>query len=235
MSKRSPSHRAPTATRTYNRQEFRTIIWLHVTVVSAVVMLAAWLLSGSIGDRRFYCSMIGSSAAIILSVCLVLSFPTLVRMMREQLEGPGAARPAVAALVMILLFALVAVFLSYKGSTSVVHLIGDARRDIGHSPPPSASAFGRTSTGATVRSRITPTNSPSSSRTDPRITSTYRPGHQGSLDAKIAPITPSTSCVLSDRRQQPLSLTSTRAAGSLRPSARREPNAPRQFSESRRN
>ena len=118
MSKRSPSHRAPTATRTYNRQEFRTIIWLHVTVVSAVVMLAAWLLSGSIGDRRFYCSMIGSSAAIILSVCLVLSFPTLVRMMREQLEGPGAARPAVAALVMILLFALVAVFLSYKGSTS---------------------------------------------------------------------------------------------------------------------
>ena len=127
MSKRSPSHRAPKATRTYNRQEFRMIMWLHVTVVSAVVMLAASLLSGSIGDRRFYCSMIGSSAAIILSVCLVLSFPTLVRMMREQLEGPGAARPAVAALVMILLFALVAAFLSYKGSTSVVHLIGDAR------------------------------------------------------------------------------------------------------------
>ena len=127
MLKRSPSHRAPKATRTCNRQEFRMIMWLRVTVVSAVVMLAASLLSGSIGDRRFYCSLIASSAAIILSVCLVLSFPTLVRMMREQLKGPGSARPAVAALGMLLMFALFATFLSYVGSTSVVHLIGDAR------------------------------------------------------------------------------------------------------------
>ena len=126
MSKRSPSHRAPKATRTCNRQEFRMIMWLRVTVVSAVVMLAASLLSGSIGDRRFYCSLIASSAAIILSVCLVLSFPTLVRMMRERLKDPGSARPAAAALGMILMFALFATFLSYIGSTSVIHLVGDA-------------------------------------------------------------------------------------------------------------
>lgn len=47
-------------------------------------------------------------------------------MMRERLKGPGSARPAAAALGMILMFALFATFLSYIGSTSVIHLVGDA-------------------------------------------------------------------------------------------------------------
>lgn len=127
MSKRSPSHRAAKATRTCNRQEFRMIMWLRVTVVSAVVMLAASLLSGSIGDRRFYCSLIASSAAIILSVCLVLSFPTLVRMMRAQLDQPGDAGPAIKTFFCIAMIALVATASTVMGGGAFAEGYEDAR------------------------------------------------------------------------------------------------------------
>ena len=80
----SPQIRPGTA-----RQQRAMTIWACVFLASIVVMFAAFVLSGNFGVRKLVCVMIGSGAAVLFGICCLVALPTLVRAMRDALQGPG--------------------------------------------------------------------------------------------------------------------------------------------------
>ena len=77
------------------RQRLGMTIWACVFLVSLIVMFAAFILSGNFGIRELVCAMIGSAASLVCGFCCYVALPTLVRSMRDALQGPGDSRPAI--------------------------------------------------------------------------------------------------------------------------------------------
>ena len=95
------------------RQQLGMTIWVCAFLASLIVMFAAFILSGNFGVRELVCAMIGSAAALVVGICCFVALPTLVRSMRDALQGPGDSRPAIGSFIMIAIAALI-------GTTTVV-------------------------------------------------------------------------------------------------------------------
>ena len=181
------------------RQQLSMTIWACVFLASIVVMFAAFVLSGNFGVRELVCVMIGSGAAVVLGICCFVALPTLVRAMRDALQGPGDSRPAIGTFV-----------------PAPRRRPSQAAKD----------SVLRPSEGV-VAAHTTATISLSILTMESRVTSRSGRTRKTSSHSRRAPTMPSIRPVSSALSQRLSSLTSTRAAGSLRPSVRREPNAPR--------
>ena len=191
------------------RQQLGMTIWVCAFLASLIVMFAAFILSGNFGVRELVCAMIGSAAALVVGICCFVALPTLVRSMRDALQGPGDSRPAIGSFIMIAIAALI-------GTTTVVTGGGAFAEDSVLRPSEGVAA--PYSTTALLLSILT---------TESRVASRSGRTRKTSSHSQQAPTMPSIRPVLSALSQRLSSLTSTRAAGSLRPSVRREPNAPR--------
>ena len=185
------------------RQQLGMTIWACAFLASLIVMFAAFILSGNFGVRELVCALIGSAAALVVGICCFVALPTLVRSMRDALQGPGDSRPAIGSFIIIVIAALIG-RPSQAAKDSVLR--------------PSEGVAAPYSTTALLLSILT---------TESRVASRSGRTRKTSLHSQQAPTMPSIRPVLSALSQRLSSLTSTRAAGSLRPSVRREPNAPR--------
>lgn len=119
----SPQIRPGTA-----RQQRAMTIWACVFLASAVVMFAAFVLSGNFGVRELVCVMIGSGAAVVLGICCFVALPTLVRAMRDALQGPGDSRPAIGTFIMIAAAALIGTTMVVMGGGAFAEGYEDARQ-----------------------------------------------------------------------------------------------------------
>ena len=118
----SPEIRPGTA-----RQQLSMTIWACVLIGSAVVMLGAFLLAGNFGVRQLVCSLIGSGAAVVFGICCFVALPTLVRAMRDALQGPGDSRPAIGTFIMIAAAALIGTTMVVMGGGAFAEGYEDAR------------------------------------------------------------------------------------------------------------
>ena len=109
------------------RQQLGMTIWACVLIGSAVVMLGAFLLAGNFGVRQLVCSLIGSGAAVVLGICCFVALPTLVRAMRDALQGPGDSRPAIGTFIMIAAAALIGTTMVVMGGGAFTESYEDAR------------------------------------------------------------------------------------------------------------
>ena len=102
-------------------------IWACVFLTSIVVMFAAFVLSGNFGVRELVCVMIGSGAAVVFGICCFMALPTLVRAMRDALQGPGDSRPAIGTFIMIAAAALIGTTMVVMGGGAFAEGYEDAR------------------------------------------------------------------------------------------------------------
>ena len=109
------------------RQQLSMTIWACVFLASIVVMFAAFVLSGNFGVRELVCVMIGSGAAVVLGICCFVALPTLVRSMRDALQGPGDSRPAIGSFIMIAAAALIGTTMVVMGGGAFAEGYEDAR------------------------------------------------------------------------------------------------------------
>ena len=109
------------------RQQLGMTIWACVFLASIVVMFAAFVLSGNFGVRELVCVMIGSGAAVVLGICCFVALPTLVRAMRDALQGPGDSRPAIGTFIMIAAAALIGTTMVVMGGGAFAEGYEDAR------------------------------------------------------------------------------------------------------------
>ena len=109
------------------RQQLSMTIWGCVFLASIVVMFAAFVLSGNFGVRELACVMIGSGAAVVLGICCFVALPTLVRAMRDALQGPGDSRPAIGTFIMIAAAALIGTTMVVMGGGAFAEGYEDAR------------------------------------------------------------------------------------------------------------
>ena len=109
------------------RQRLGMTIWACVFLASIVVMFAAFVLSGNFGVRELVCVMIGSGAAVVLGICCFVALPTLVRSMRDALQGPGDSRPAIGTFIMIAAAALIGTTMVVMGGGAFTEGYEDAR------------------------------------------------------------------------------------------------------------
>ena len=109
------------------RQRLGMTIWACVFLASIVVMFAAFVLSGNFGVRELVCVMIGSGAAVVLGICCFVALPTLVRSMRDALQGPGDSRPAIGSFIMIAAAALIGTSMVVMGGGAFAEGYEDAR------------------------------------------------------------------------------------------------------------
>ena len=119
----SPQIRPGTA-----RQQRAMIIWACALTGSAVIMLGAFLLAGNFGVRQLVCSLIGSGAEVVLGICCFVALPTLVRAMRDALQGPGDSRPAIGTFIMIAAAALIGTTMVVMGGGAFAEGYEDARQ-----------------------------------------------------------------------------------------------------------
>ena len=119
----SPQIRPGTA-----RQQRAMTIWACVFLASIVVMFAAFVLSGNFGVRKLVCVMIGSGAAVLFGICCLVALPTLVRAMRDALQGPGDSRPAIGTFIMIAAAALIGTTMVVMGGGAFAEGYEDARQ-----------------------------------------------------------------------------------------------------------
>ena len=110
------------------RQQLSMTIWACVFLASIVVMFAAFVLSGNFGVRELVCVMIGSGAAVVLGICCFVALPTLVRAMRDALQGPGDSRPAIGTFIMIAAAALIGTTMVVMGGGAFAEGYEDARQ-----------------------------------------------------------------------------------------------------------
>ena len=109
------------------RQQRGMTIWVCVFLASIVVMFTAFVLSGNFGVRELVCVMIGSGAAVVLGICCFVALPTLVRAMRDALQGPGDSRPAIGTFIMIAAAALIGTTMVVMGGGAFAEGYEDAR------------------------------------------------------------------------------------------------------------
>ena len=109
------------------RQQLSMTIWACVFLASIVVMFAAFVLSGNFGVRELVCVMIGSGAAVVFGICCFMALPTLVRAMRDALQGPGDSRPAIGTFIMIAAAALIGTTMVVMGGGAFAEGYEDAR------------------------------------------------------------------------------------------------------------
>ena len=109
------------------RQQLGMTIWACVFLTSIVVMFAAFVLSGNFGVRELVCVMIGSGAAVVFGICCFMALPTLVRAMRDALQGPGDSRPAIGTFIMIAAAALIGTTMVVMGGGAFAEGYEDAR------------------------------------------------------------------------------------------------------------
>lgn len=119
----SPQIRPGTA-----RQQRAMTIWAYVFLASIVVMFAAFVLSGNFGVHELICVMIGSGAEVVLGICCFVALPTLVRAMRDALQGPGDSRPAIGTFIMIAAAALIGTTMVVMGGGAFAEGYEDARQ-----------------------------------------------------------------------------------------------------------
>lgn len=119
----SPQIRPGTA-----RQQRAMTIWACALIGSAVVMLGAFVLSGNFGVHELICVMIGSGAEVVLGICCFVALPTLVRAMRDALQGPGDSRPAIGTFIMIAAAALIGTTMVVMGGGAFAEGYEDARQ-----------------------------------------------------------------------------------------------------------
>ena len=119
----SPQIRPGTA-----RQQRAMIIWAYVFLASIGVMFAAFVLSGNFGVHELICVMIGSGAAVLFGICCLVALPTLVRAMRDALQGPGDSRPAIGTFIMIAAAALIGTTMVVMGGGAFAEGYEDARQ-----------------------------------------------------------------------------------------------------------
>ena len=110
------------------RQQLSMTIWACVFLASIVVMFGAFLLAGNFGVRELACVMIGSGAAVVLGICCFVALPTLVRAMRDALQGPGDSRPAIGTFIMIAAAALIGTTMVVMGGGAFAEGYEDARQ-----------------------------------------------------------------------------------------------------------
>lgn len=109
------------------RQRLGMTIWACALIGSAVAMLGAFLLAGNFGVRELVCVMIGSGAAVVLGICCFVTLPTLVRAMRDTLQGPGDSRPAIGSFILIAAAALIGTTMVVTGGGAFAEGYEDAR------------------------------------------------------------------------------------------------------------
>ena len=109
------------------RQLLGMTIWACALIGSAVVMLGAFLLAGNFGVRELACVMIGSAAALVCGICCFVTLPTLVRSMRDALQGPGDSRPAIGTFILIAAAALIGTTMVVTGGGAFAEGYEDAR------------------------------------------------------------------------------------------------------------
>ena len=109
------------------RQQLCMTIWACALIGSAVVMLGAFFLAGNFGVRQLVCSLIGSGAAVVFGICCFVALPTLVRAMRDALQGPGDSRPAIGTFIMIAAAALIGTTMVVMGGRAFAECYEDAR------------------------------------------------------------------------------------------------------------
>lgn len=109
------------------RQQLSMTIWACVFLASIVVMFAAFILSGNFGVRELVCVMIGSAAALVCGICCFVTLPTLVRSMRNTLQGPGDSRPAIGSFILIAAAALIGTTMVVMGGGAFAEGYEDAR------------------------------------------------------------------------------------------------------------
>lgn len=119
----SPQIRPGTA-----RQQRAMTIWACVFLASIVVMFAAFVLSGNFGVHELICVMVGSGAEVVLGICCFVALPTLVRAMRDALQGPGDSRPAIGTFIMIAAAALTGTTMVVMGGGAFAEGYEDARQ-----------------------------------------------------------------------------------------------------------
>ena len=109
------------------RQQLGMTIWVCAFLASLIVMFAAFILSGNFGVRELVCAMIGSAAALVVGICCFVALPTLVRSMRDALQGPGDSRPAIGSFIMIAIAALIGTTTVVTGGGAFAEVYEDAR------------------------------------------------------------------------------------------------------------
>ena len=102
-------------------------IWACVFLGSLIVMFAAFILSGNFGIRELVCAMISSAASLVCGICCYVALPTLVRSMRDALQGPGDSRPAIGTFIMIAAAALIGTTMVVTGGGAFAEGYEDAR------------------------------------------------------------------------------------------------------------
>lgn len=110
------------------RQQLGMTIWVCAFLASLIVMFAAFILSGNFGVRELVCAMIGSAAALVVGICCFVALPTLVRSMRDALQGPGDSRPAIGTFIMIAAAALIGTTMVVMGGGAFAEGYEDARQ-----------------------------------------------------------------------------------------------------------
>ena len=109
------------------RQQLGMTIWACVFLGALIVMFAAFILSGNFGVRELVCAMIGSAAALVVGICCFVALPTLVRSMRDALQGPGDSRPAIGSFILIAAAALIGTTMVVTGGGAFTEVYEDAR------------------------------------------------------------------------------------------------------------
>ena len=109
------------------RQQLGMTIWVCAFLASLIVMFAAFILSGNFGVRELVCAMIGSAASLVVGICCFVALPTLVRSMRDALQGPGDSRPAIGSFIMIAAAALIGTTTVVTGGGAFAEVYEDAR------------------------------------------------------------------------------------------------------------
>lgn len=109
------------------RQQLGMTIWACVFLGSLIVMFAAFILSGNFGIRELVCVMIGSAASLVCGICCFVTLPTLVRSMRDALQGPGDSRPAIGSFILIAAAALIGTTMVVTGGGAFAEVYEDAR------------------------------------------------------------------------------------------------------------
>ena len=109
------------------RQQLGMTIWACVFLGSLIVMFAAFILSSNFGIRELVCAMISSAASLVCGICCFVTLPTLVRSMRDALQGPGDSRPAIGSFILIAAAALIGTTMVVTGGGAFAEVYEDAR------------------------------------------------------------------------------------------------------------
>ena len=110
------------------RQQLGMTIWACVFLGALIVMFAAFILSGNFGIRELVCAMISSAASLVCGICCYVALPTLVRSMRDALQGPGDSRPAIGSFILIAAAALIGTTMVVTGGGAFAEVYEDAHQ-----------------------------------------------------------------------------------------------------------